>query len=108
MQARSEGAMPASSSAARASRAKWARWCRAVSLGRNPVPGGDTKVCRRLARIRDAPVAGSCSMMPIPSLFALPSQPSASSRFALFGGGVGCAFAAAMVGLLAVDNISIW
>lgn len=32
-------------------------------------------MCRMLARTMDLPVAGSCAIMPIPSLLALPSQP---------------------------------
>ena len=53
----------------------WLRWCSAVSFGRNPCPGGEWYVCRRLARIVAGPPFGECWMIPIPSLLALPSRP---------------------------------
>lgn len=81
-------------------------WCAAVSFGRKPVPGGETKVCRRFASIwtggeelfdcedeasssekalscgdggdefRCAELGG-CSITPTPSLLAEPSRPIA-------------------------------
>lgn len=54
-----------------------ARWCTAVSFGRKPVPGGVMNVRRGLDRMLP-----SLSTTPMPILFALPSMPSASIRFA--------------------------
>lgn len=56
-----------------------------MSLGRKPVPGGETKVSRTLERTVDSPVEMSCAITPIPSLLAEPSQPRAMRRF--FWGG---------------------
>ena len=82
------------------------RWCAAVSFGKKPVPGGETKVCLRLASICTggdvlfdseyevsssecalscgdggielrAVGRGGCSMIPTPSLLAEPSRPIA-------------------------------
>jgi len=42
------------------------------------VPGGETYVCRRLARIIGGEVGGGfdgCEMIPMPSLLAEPSRP---------------------------------
>lgn len=77
--------MPASERARRAIWAKKERWWRAVSFGRKPVPGGETKVCRMLERTEDWPVMGSCEIMPMPSLLALPSQPRAMRGLGILG-----------------------
>jgi len=75
-------------------------WCAAVSLGRKPVPGGETKVCLRFDRIcaggddafllccdesssecalscGDGGVEVGCRITPTPSLLAEPSSPIA-------------------------------
>ena len=59
---------------ARASSTTTSRWCRAVSRGRNPVPGGVTYVSRGFARIVAAPRVTT----PTEILFALPSNPIAT------------------------------
>lgn len=67
--------MPASVMARRARATNSVRWCRAVSLGRKPVPGGEMNVCRRLERM--VAEVGVWRMRPMPSLLAEPSQPRA-------------------------------
>lgn len=52
------------------------RWCFAVSFGRKPSPGGETKVWRMLERI-SAGLPGVCLISPTPSLLAEPSRPRA-------------------------------
>lgn len=67
------------------------------------MPGGETKVCRKLERM-DVPV-GECLMTPIPSLLADPSQPKAMyddlnakrSAFAFSAANAGGGVAVAMV-----------
>lgn len=53
------------------------RWCFAVSLGRKPWPGGETKVWRMLERMRAGPGLDGWWMRPTPSLLAEPSRPIA-------------------------------
>ena len=51
------------------------RWCLAVSLGRKPSPGGETKVWRMLERGMAGPPVGGWRISPTPSLLAEPSRP---------------------------------
>lgn len=52
-----------------------------MSLGRKPVPGGETNVSRRLERM--VVLVGVCWMTPMPSLLAEPSHPRATQDFLL-------------------------
>lgn len=67
--------MDAAERAARARETKCERWWAAVSLGRKPVPGGETNVWRRLERIFVS--VAVWRMTPMPSLLAEPSHPRA-------------------------------
>ena len=84
-------------------------WCAAVSLGKKPVPGGETKVCLKFERIctggeegffRDCVESSSewalscgdggaevgCRMTPTPSLLAEPSRPIAMGMVKMWCG----------------------
>lgn len=100
MQSTSSSLMLACFMACFTSRTTHRLWCAAVSLGRKPVPGGETKVCLRFDRIcaggddafflccdesssecalscGDGGVEVGCKITPTPNLLAEPSSPIA-------------------------------